>query len=201
MNKTTRAMLDELEEQDAATSAAPEDKLQLIRDKVRGLRELELTKAQLEEELKAVNIAINDALWSKLPSIMDENGVPSIEIAAEGNKPAYTVRVDDHYKANIPEANAPDAYALLHKMKSGDLIKTTFTVEFGLRDNAATKKFESLLLKSKVPFGKKQNVPWNTLTAWFREEHRKKPLSARTMELLGASVGRVAKVVKQREKR
>jgi hypothetical protein len=201
ISAATRAMLDELEEQDAAAGAAPEDKLEQIRNKVRELRELELEKAQLADKLKTVNIAINDVLWTKLPQIMDESGVPSVEIAADGNKPPYVVRVSDHYKANIPDETAPEAFELLRKMKSEDLIKTTFTVSFGLREAKATAAFEKLLQKSGVEYGKKQGVPWNTLTSWFRVEHKKKPLSARAMALIGASVGRVAEVVNQKKER
>ncbi len=198
----TQKMLDDMEEQDAAASAAPEDKLDAIRDKVRELRELELEKARIEESLRATNIVINDLLWSKIPQIMDESGVPNIGIAADGNKPPYEVRVRDHYKANIPEAHATEAYALLRRMKSEDLIKTTFTVEFGLRDAKATSAFEKMISKAGVQYSVKRGVPWNTLTAWFREEYKRRPLSIRTMELLGATVGRVAEVVKaKKEKR
>jgi hypothetical protein len=201
VSEATRAMLDDLEEQDAAQGAATEDKLDQIRDKVRELREKELEKAQVSETLKTLNIEINDILWSKLPQIMDESGVPTIGIAAEGNKPAYEVVIGDHYKANIPDEKTQDAFALLQKMNSGDLIKTTFTIQFGLRDNKATTAFEKLLIKNDVQYSKKQSVPWNTLTAWFKTEHRRKPLSLKTMELLGATVGRVASVVKQKEKK
>jgi hypothetical protein len=52
-----------------------------------------------------------------------------------------------------------------------------------------------------VQYSVKRGVPWNTLTAWFKAEHKRKPLPAKAMELLGATVGRVAKVVKQKEKK
>lgn len=199
VSAATRAMLDAMEE-DASRPVA-EDKLAAIRRRVAELREAELEAARLKESLTAQNILINDLLWSKLPQIMDEAGVPNIGIAADGNKPPYEVRVDDHYKANIPEEHAPAAFAYLEKTKHDDLIKTTYTVSFGLREGGAARKFETALFKMGVPFSKKQGVPWNTLTAWFKVEQRKKPLSAKTMEILGASVGRVASVVKLKEKK
>ncbi len=195
----TRAMLDEMEEQDAVVTS--EDKLELIRSKVRELREKELDKSRIAESLKSVNIEINDILFTRLPQIMDENGVPKIGIAADGNKPPYEVVVGDYYKANIPDEHEQDAYALLRKMKSEDLIKTTFTIEFGLREAKAADRFRRSLNKAGIPFSEKCSVPWNTLTAWFRVQHNKKPLTARAMALLGAKVGRVAKVVTQKEKK
>ncbi len=44
-------------------------------------------------------------------------------------------------------------------------------------------------------------MPWNTLTAWFKAEHKKKPLTAKAMVLLGASVGRVANVITPKQEK
>lgn len=195
----TRAMLDAME-QDAA--APPEgDKLEKVHALVAELRDAEMLKAVQEENLKQTNITINDLLWSKIPTVMDEAMISNVTIKADGNKPPYEVKVEDYYKANIPGETAEKAYAYLKQRKSEDLIKVTFEVSFGLGQAKEAERFERSLEKAKIPFNKKRGVPWNTLTAWFREEYKKKPLPTKAMEVLGATVGRVAKVVKQKEKK
>lgn len=181
----------------------PVDKLDAIRAKMRELRDEQIVKAELEEKLKAHNIRINDLLWSELPTVMDENLVRSFEIGPEGNKPPLSISIEDYYKANIPAERQEEAYAFLKTRKAEDLIKKQFIISFGLGEAKQAEAFERNLVKAKVPFEVKQGVPWNTLTAWFREEYRKRPVSFKTatLELLGATVGRVAKVVKAKEKK
>jgi len=195
----TRAMIDAMLEE---AEAGPGDRLDVIHAKVAELRENELEKQRLEEELRTVNIAINKILWEELPDLMDTAMVPAVTIAADGNKPAYSVKVDDHYKAVLPEENRERGLAVIRDSGGGDLIKAEFTIKFGMGESKKIKAFEALLTKSGiVNYDSKLSVPWNSLTAWFREEYRKKPWLPAAMEAIGATVGRVAKVVKQREKK
>jgi hypothetical protein len=196
------ALIESMLEEVEADIAPSKDTLAEIHGKVAELREFELTKAGLEEELKEVNIRIRDILWGELPKLMDEARVPGVTIAEEGNKPAYSVKIADEYKAVLPEENREAGLDVIKKYGGGDLIKAQFVVSFGMGDNKAIKKFESMLEKAGiVNYESKLSVPWNSLTAWFREEYRKKPWSMTAMEAIGATVGRVAKVVKQREKK
>jgi len=187
---------------DAVDTTPAADRLDAIHGKVAELRESELEKSRLEEELKTVNIRIQEICWKELPEMMDEAMVPAVTIAAQGNKPAYSVKVDDHYKAVLPEENREHALQVLRDLGGEDLIKATFIVSFGMGESKAIKKFESLLTQAGiVNFDSKLSVPWNSLTAWFREEYRRKPMSRPILEAIGAAVGRVAKVVKLKEKR
>lgn len=199
VSAATRAMMDAME-QDAA-AAPEEDKLAKVHKLVAELREAEMQKAVQEESLKNTNIAINDLLWSKIPTVMDEAMISNVTIKADGNKPPYEVRVEDYYKANIPGETAEQAYAYLKSRKSEDMIKVSYEIGFGLGEAAKAERFQRSLEKAGIAFSMKRGVPWNTLTAWFREEYKKKPLPAKAMALLGATVGRVAKVVKQKEKK
>lgn len=189
-------MLDEVDTAPATNTLAD------IHAKVSELRENELTKFQLEEQLKAINIRIRDILWGELPKLMDDAMVPAVTIAEEGNKPAYSVKITDDYKAVLPEENREAGLAVIKQRGGEDLIKAQFVVSFGMGDSKAIKKFEGLLEKAGiVNYESKLSVPWNSLTAWFREEYKKKPWPMQAMEAIGATVGRVAKVVKQKEKK
>jgi hypothetical protein len=203
VSAATRAAMDEVSKlrEDAATEAPAKDRLEEVHELVALLRDAEMTKDVQAEALKQTNITINDLLWTKLPTVMDEARLDNVTIQADGNKPPYTVKVLDDYKANIPGETAEQAYALLEKRNAADLIKISYTVSFGLGESKEAERFERSLSKANIVFEKKRGVPWNTLTAWFREEYKKKPLPAKAMELLGATVGRVAKVVKQKEKK
>jgi hypothetical protein len=204
MPKTESAVA-ALRETDAQTVSS--DKLDKVRAEVRKLRDKQREKADLEERLRSVNIDLNDILWSKLPQIMDENMVPSITLAAEGNHEAVTVEIGDYYKAAIPQDTDEDpdasarAYAMLNKKKGGDLVKKQYIVSFSMGTSKAQRAFEALMRKAKTPFETKQGVPWNSLTSWFREEYKKKPWTTQEMETLGAKVGRVATVKKPKEKK
>lgn len=199
VSAATRAMLDEMEERDAV--ATPEDKLERARDLIRKLRDAELDAATLDERLKDTKRVILDLKEREIPSFFDEAGVPSLSVAGEGNSPPFNVVIDDRYYANIPAENRDAAFAYLRETGHEDLIKVSFTVEFGLREGKASDRFRRSLEKADIQYTEKCSVPWNTLSAWFRTQHRKKPLTAKAMALLGATVGRVAKVVTPKEKK
>ena len=82
---------------DAVDTTPAADRLDAIHGKVAELREGELEKSRLEDELRTVNIRIREILWEELPTMMDEALVPAVTIAAQGNKPAYSVKVKDYY--------------------------------------------------------------------------------------------------------
>jgi hypothetical protein len=193
----TRAMLDELR----ADARPSEDRLETARNMVRKLRDHEMEAAELDARLSEKKQAIREMKEREIPDLLDGIGVPAITLAAEGNNPAYEIAVVDRYHANIPEEERDEAFGYLKKTGNEDLIKTTYTISFGLREGKQAERFGRSLDKAGIEYSVTCAVPWNTLTAWFKAEHKRKPLPAKAMALLGASVGRVAKVVKQKEKK
>lgn len=197
VSEATRALLTEMQ-QDAKPS---EDKLDKVRAEISKLRSLEFEATSLRERQSEIAESVQQITWRTLVDLFDDAGINKLGIDADGNLPPYEVELGEHYKASIPEEKADAAFAHLTKTGHADLIKTTFTIAFGLKESKAAERFARSLDKAGVPYSAKRGVPWNTLTAWFRVEHKKKPLPAKVMELLGATVGRVAKVVKQKEKK
>jgi hypothetical protein len=192
---TTRALLDEMRD-DAKPS---DDKLERVRTELEKLRRFELEVADLESRVGDGKAAIKEIKEKTLVDLMDEVGIDAMGLPAEGNMPPYEVRLGDYYHANIPEENKDEAFDYLKKTGNEDLIKTTFTIEFGLREGKQAERFARSLDKANVPYSSKSGVPWNTLTSWFKAEQKKKPLTTKVKGLLGATVGRVVKVVKQKE--
>jgi hypothetical protein len=197
VSAATRALLDEMT-QDAKPSG---DKLDQLKQGVAKLRDLEFEKDALSARVVELGQDIRQMKEKTLVDLFDEAGTNIVGVEASGNLPAYTCEMGDYYHANIPEEKQDAAYDYLRKVKQEDLIKTTFTIAFGLREAKAAERFRRSLEKAGIQFSMKQGVPWNTLTAWFKVEHNRKPLPAKAMELLGATVGRVVKVVKQKEKK
>lgn len=195
VSAATRALLDEMRK-DAAPAS---DKLERARDMLRELRDRQMRASQLEEQLTSERQAIREMTDKTMPDFYDEVGVPKLALAAEGNLPAFEIEVIDRYHANIPDETKTEAFNYLRKTGNEDLIKTSFTVEFGLRETKQADRFRRSLQKADIQYSEKHGVPWNTLTAWFRTEHKRKPITPKVMGLLGATVGRVVKVVKQKE--
>ena len=189
------ALVDEMR----ADAKPSEDKLDQARIVLTQLRDLELEQVELEERLKTIAETVKLTKEKTIVDIFDEAGINRLGLPADGNLPPYEIEIGDFYKANIPAETKEEAFDYLRKVGSEDLIKSTFTIEFGLREAKQTERFQRSLDKAGIEYSLKQGVPWNTLTAWFKTEHRKKPLTVKAMALLGAVTGRVAKVVKQKE--
>ena len=189
------ALVDEMR----ADAKPSEDKLDQARIVLAQLRDLELEQVELEERLKTIAETVKLTKEKTIVDMFDEAGINRLGLPADGNLPPYEIEIADFYKANIPAETKDEAFDYLRKVGSEDLIKSTFTIEFGLREAKQTERFQRSLDKAGIDYSLKQGVPWNTLTAWFKTEHKKKPLTVKAMALLGAVTGRVAKVVKQKE--
>lgn len=197
VSAATRALLDEMR-----TDAKPRgDKLDQLKAGAAKLRDMEFEKESLTTRIGELGRDIKQMKEKTLVDLFDAAGVNVVGIEATGNMPAQTYEMGDYYHANIPAEHADAAFAHLRKVGHGDLIKTTFEIAFGLGEDKATDRFRRSLQKAGIPFSESSGVPWNTLTAWFKVEHKRKPLTAKARTLLGATVGRVVKVVKQKQER
>ena len=197
VSDATQRLLDEMR-QDAAPS---EDKLERARAAVARLRDRTVEAGELSQRLAEVNQDITHIREKTIVDLFDEVGIDALGIPAFGNLPAYEVEIGEWVRATIPKKHEAVAFAHLQKTGHADLIKTTFTVSFGLGDSKKTAAFEKLLAKNRVQYERKQGVPWNTLTAWYKAERAKKPLPARAKEILGVTEGRIANLINSKEKK
>lgn len=178
------------------------DRLQSLRAQASQARALEQEKANLEERLKATNKALNELYFKTLPDAMDEAGVTSIALPAEGNNPPVELKAQPFYAANIaagwPDERRNNAFAWLDANGAGDLIKTELTLRFPRGELPSAQKLAAWLrqehgLEPEI----KQAVPHTSLTAWLRETVEQNA-TLPPLETLGATVGRVVKL-KQKE--
>lgn len=187
-----------LMEEDAQRPAPP-DKVEAVRQKMARVREIELERQSLAERSTALGTELFTIKTKELVELFDDAKIEKLGIPADGNLPAYEMVVAWHYKANLNESTDKDAAIAWIKKTEPDLLKTTYEVHFGLKEDKKRKAFEAFLKKNKIEHTEEFGVPWNTLTAWLKERLKaKKPAP---LKLLGATVERVADVVKQRKSR
>lgn len=170
-----------------------EDALDKLRERVRRCRDLTQEIHNSEERIVTAKRELNTITMTELPDLFDEYGVSSVGIPEEGNSPAYTAEAKPFYNAKIRDENAEAAFAWLDKHGHGDLIKNTFSVEFGRNENKAADKLRAVLEKMDIDYAQKKTVPWNTLTAFVKEQIEKHNATL-PLDLLGATVGRVVRL-------
>lgn len=180
----------------AAKNRAPpsEDRLEKVRVILRQARDTERRIVDLEAALKEAKGQVLELKQKTLPDLFDEAGIDNLGLPAEGNLPAYDCKLGPYYHANIgaewEEERRQAAFKYLEDQGSGDLIKSAYIVLVPRGKRAFAKKVEAALTKLGAEFTSKLDVPWNTLTAWVKEQVEKKN-NTPDLAVLGATVGRV----------
>lgn len=195
-----------------AAKPAPADKVEKVRKAIARVREIELERTSLSERSAALGKEIFEIKTKTLVELFDGAKLEKLGIPAEGNEPAFEMKVAWFYKANIGTVDKPNteagvtdwhkSMAYVRKLEP-DLIKTTYEIQFGLDEDKKRKVFETFLKKNKLEYSENFGVPWTTLTAWLKEQivERKKKFTGAQLKMLGATVERVAEVVRQRKTR
>jgi hypothetical protein len=203
MSKDTSTVL-ALMREDAAKPPTG-DRLDKVRAGIKKMRELEAQRASIEERLAENGKELYELKTKELVDLFDAAGIDNLGIPEEGNLPAYNVEVGWHYKANIgtpAEPKVDDYMAAIAYIKKHEpsMLKTTYTISFGLGEETKRKAFETLLKKNKVEYSSSFGVPWNTLTSWVKEQIEVKKASP-PLKLLGATAERVAQLIKPKATR
>lgn len=175
----------------------------LARQLVSTTAEIEAVEQQLAD-LKARKYELEHRL---IPDAADRAETDRVGVP-EAN---LDVIVEPWVKANIPEQNREEAHAWLEKNGHGDIIKSTMVLTMGRGDMATMRHVETMVreylrgmnepLTSDWGLEVKGMVPWTTLTAFVKEQVRDPEAPPLPLELLGATVGRVAKIKQRRARR
>lgn len=171
-------------------------------EQLKGVRELGqklLTKTQekddLEKQLKTLNEELQDLQMKELPAAMEAIGLTEIGV---GNQ---RLLVEPYFYANIgakwEEPKREAAFDYLESVGGADLIRVDVTIPFTKKElgkaRELCKKLQELGYDPMVSKG----IPWASLTAWVRE----KVTGGKSLDLqiLGATVGRKAKIEKRKK--
>jgi len=145
-------------------------------------------KAAMEAALKDLGEEMRLIEERDLPDALTEAGLEEVKTAS-GAK----VTVEQVVRANIPKAQEGPAFDWLRSNNHGDLIKRQLVANFGRgQDNLAGTAKAALEEILGEPPDDKQTVPWNTLTAFVKEQ-----MAAGAnlpADLLGIYTGRKAKI-------
>lgn len=195
----------------AAMAEAPPieapDRLRRVRDKVALVRDLVAQVADLEARKTAANKQLQDLYFKELPDLFAEVGTDHLGLEAEGNLPAVDAKLKPYYKANIAADWPPEqrraGFDFLREQKAADLIRTVVTVEFGRGEEEDAKNLTDMLKDFGYTYSVGEAVPWNTLTAWLREQTERmrrggKEFTPAQLDKIGGRVGKVVEVKPRR---
>lgn len=192
-------MNDALDALDAAPSA---DTLARIRQLARQAQALEQEAKDLEERQKAKANELKNMLHKTLPEAMDDAGITELTLEAEGNNPAFSIKCGPFYRAHIaaewPQVQREQAFKWLDDNGHGDLIKTVIAVEFSRDDRSQALTLKSQLESQGYVPVIEQSVHWATLTSWLKEQVENNPTQLPPLDVIGGTIGRVAKPKKER---
>lgn len=183
----------------AEPKAAPAaDLLERIRKSVASARDLEIEVEEMAERLKEKKAFLLKLTQRELPDLMGEAKMDTFGLEAEGNLPAYDVKIRPFYSAKIPDERVEEANDWFADNGHGDLVKNVFTIQFGKGEAKQAEKLRERLSKAGYEYTQKESVHTQTLLAFIREqiEVYGEPIP---LDLFGATVGRVAKIAPRGE--
>ena len=103
-----------------------------------------------------------------IPTLMQQAGVSSIKL-----EDGSSVTVSPYYYAKIPEDKKIEAFKWLRDNNHGDLIKNNVSVSFGKGEDSDAVKLKAELEKKGLVVDQKQDIHWQTLRGFVREQMEK----------------------------
>lgn len=162
------------------------------------------TVGELEDQLKAAKARRIELTMKEMPALMQEIGQDRIGLPDA----RCDLVLEPYYHANIAKEWEEDrrtaAFDHLEHLGAGDLIKAITTIAAGRGDldkmrellDQIRELMQTAGLDAKI--GLELTVPWNTLTAFVREQVEAGNVV--DLEALGATVGTVVKIKQRKDK-
>jgi len=124
----------------------------------------------IQEEL-AKEIELSKAKTTRLsevtiPEKMTELGLEEFKLKT-GDK----VTLQPVFGASVPDARKPEAWAWLRDNGHGSLIKTKFSMDFGMGEEQEVIKVTDVLKANGIAFKEKEDVHASTLKAFVTEQY------------------------------
>jgi len=167
----------------------------------RRYRGIQLTIQNLEEQLAQAKRELRTMQFETLPDILDQAGVDQVGVPADGNQPAFDIKLTPFFQANIasdwPREKRDAAFQKLTDMGYGELIKTEINVTVPRHERQTALRIIAALEHFPVTPEIKESVHHKTLTAWLQEafeNNRELP----PLDVIGAVISRIAKLKERR---
>jgi hypothetical protein len=153
------------------------------------LETLEAELAENTRKAEQIKAQIERLETDLIPAAMDKIGMADFRLT-NGAK----VVVQPITRASIPAARKQEAFAWLRAHNAGTLIKQEITLSFGKGQDKKAHQTLQILKDLGLDPENKENVAWNTLTAWVKEQLASGANLPK--DVLGIWVGRKAKIEK-----
>ena len=166
--------------------------LERVREALKLHRELTFELEELDRRRNTVQSQLTELNTQTMIKLFSEAHMLDFTLEAEGNYPAIKAKRVPFYSAKIPDDKQEEAFDWFHESGHGDLVKTTISLAFGMKERKLAEKVEAALEKLKVDYNSKLSVHASTLLAFVKAEiEAGRPLPK---DLLGVYVGETVKV-------
>ena len=137
-----------------------------LADECQKLKDLEDMIKSAEKHIQDLKAQADDVGSRIIPELLAEQGLTSLKLA-DGS----AVSVKKEFRCTLPkdEDRRAAAYKWLRDNKLEDIIKNNVFVTFGRGEDDKAKQLLDLAAENGFEPQQKSDVPWNTLTALFKE--------------------------------
>jgi len=140
---------------------------------------------ELERKIKDANMRLWDLQTKDMPALMSDIGQDNVGIPGDPSNPddlGYDIRLTTRTHASIgadwPDDKKDAAFEHLDELGAGDIVRNSVTVSFGKGEAAHREEWLEKVRGLNLSFDppelvESRTVPWNTLTAWIKEQLRR----------------------------
>lgn len=169
-----------------------DDLLLRIKTQAQALRDKRYEIKNIEERLEAAKADVRTLQREVIPDLMAQAGIPSLTIEAEGNTPAYEIKMRPFARASIAAAWEPNrreaAFDWLDTHGAGDLIKTEIAILLPKEKRAEALELIQRLRTMNYEPQISESVHHGTLSKWLKEAIRQGHIVP--LDVIGGEVGR-----------
>ena len=144
---------------------------------------------ELTRQLKEEQAKLKDLLEVKIPELLESAGMKELKLTS-GKK----ISIVDELSFNISEAKRPACMNWLRDNGFDSIIKNTVTAQFAKGEDAAANELYEKLLTVGLNVSHKEDVHWQTMKAFLKEQIRGNALSVGDKELFGVDEYKLAKI-------
>lgn len=156
--------------------------------------------AEVERRLKRMGEERNELVRRELPDIFDQCMLDKIGVPGEDADVVVESIVHANIKSDWPDEDRERGFDALEQAGGGDTIRVSLEVHFGRGELEQARAAADYLMRwnefGNRPIKISRNVPWNTLTAFVKEQLGLGKVLP--MEDLGATLSRQCKIKRRK---
>lgn len=144
---------------------------------------------ELSQQLKNEEAKLKELLEVKIPETLEAAGMKELKLTS-GKK----ITIIDELAFNIPEAKRPACMDWLRKNNYDSIIKNTVSAQFAKGEDKVAIEWYRKLLAAGLNASHKEDVHWQTMKAFLKEQSRNNTMSTADKELFGVYEYKIAKI-------